>query len=176
MRSRFTAKFFFCLSGLGVVLWFASCGQQAQVPFFSPSSGAESFSVLLPLSGDARKGRIQGGGSALFAFPAAENGGTALASGALEVSLEIRGAGSGESACPPADIRLAFLTQEDFLPAGKNGKQKLPYGLEEKGLIFYEYTFLMSQTFPVIPDYPKTKITSLKSFISSTEEKLLLNC
>lgn len=131
MRSRFTAKFFFCLSGLGVVLWFASCGQQAQVPFFFPSSGAEFFSVLLPLSGDARKGRIRGGGSALFAFPAAENGGTALASGALEVSLEIRGAGSGESACPPADIRLAFLTQEDFLPAGKNGKQKLKRRISE---------------------------------------------
>ncbi len=118
MFRRFTVKSFFCLYILPLCALFllSSCGKETSVPLFTGTdSGVPSASggalKLTAFSSEARKGIIRGTGCAVFAFPADA---LSFPRAALEVTLEISGEDGGSGVPQTADVKLSFLTGDDF--------------------------------------------------------------
>ncbi len=126
-RARFTVKALFCLYVLIPSLFFASCERESPVPFFS-ASGTGNAAPLIALSREAAKGFVEGSGCFLFAFPHGLD--DFSPSQAIEVAIEITAAGESVNS-PSADIKIAFLIEDDFEHPIGEGKLKLKNSVRE---------------------------------------------
>ncbi len=101
---------------------------ESPVPFFSEGGSQGASAPLIALSREAKKGFAEGSAAFLFAFPpeAAQVSGAAL-----EVAVEITSTNESGGAASPADIYLAFLTEDDFERLPREGKPKLKNAVRE---------------------------------------------
>lgn len=118
-----------------------SCGKETPVPLFSrvesfPQADAGQLR-LTAFSPEARKGKITGSGCAVFAFPA---GVLSFPDSALEISLEISGEDLIAGAGTGVDVKLSYLTGDDFVSVS-SPKMKLRRRVSEyrkQGEAFYD--------------------------------------